>query len=276
MTSIIAPLPVIKFSARDAERFWEVPVLFEDEHLLALDKPAGLPATPDRFDRKRPNVSELLHQGIVSGAKWATKRDIRYLVTTHRLDAEASGVLLLAKNKAALVHLCNQFGQQNPHITYTALSSGQPEVMKNTVDSGLVPHPLRPELQIVNSRLGKKAITNYEVYELLPGYCLIRVIPLTSRPHQIRAHLKHVGLPIVGDTLYGGSHLYLSSLKHSYREKPNSPEQPLIRRLALHVESLRVNHPVTGAELCIESPLPKDFLVGLKYLRKYSRGGPTV
>ncbi|MSR67141.1 MAG: RNA pseudouridine synthase [Pedosphaera sp.] len=273
MTPPIAPPQVIKFPARDAERFWEVPVLFEDEHLLALDKPAGLPASPERSDLKRPNILSLLHQSIASGTSWATSRKLSYLANTHRLDSETSGVLLLAKTKAALIHLCNQFGQQRNHITYTALSSGHPQAMKNTVDTGLSPNLLRPELQVVNSRQGKRAITQYEVFETFPGHCLIRVSPLTQRTHQVRAHLKHVGLSIVGDMLYGGSHLYLSSLKQGYREKASAPEQPLIRRLALHAESMRVIHPATGAEIFIESPLTKDFGVALKYLRKYSRGG---
>ena len=89
----------IKLSSPATSEFWEIPILFEDSHLLALDKPAGLPVSPDRTDLQRPNLMKLLHRDLARGAAWAKKRGLVYLMNAHRLDLPASGVLLLAKDK---------------------------------------------------------------------------------------------------------------------------------------------------------------------------------
>ena len=95
--------------------------------------------------------------------------------------------------------------------------------------------------------------------------------PHTGRTHQIRVHLAHAGFPIVADVLYGdGRGLFLSQIKRGYKQG-RDPERPLIGRLALHARSLALRHPVPGAELRIESPLPHDFEVALKYLRRFAR-----
>src|SRR5882724_4883703 len=90
---------VIKLSSPATREFWEMPVLFEDEHLLALDKPAGLLTSPDRYDPARPNLMKLLHAGIERGAPWAKQRGLSYLMNAHRLDFETSGIILLAMSK---------------------------------------------------------------------------------------------------------------------------------------------------------------------------------
>ena len=94
--------------------------------------------------------------------------------------------------------------------------------------------------------------------------------PVTGRTHQIRVHLRQAGLPIVGDTLYDGSPLLLSQLKSTYNLKPNKTERPLIDRVALHSAGLKLPHPVTGAEIVISAPWPKDLTVAVKYLRRYA------
>src|SRR5688572_32307615 len=92
----------IKLSSPETREFWEIPVLFEDEHLLAISKPARLLTSPDRYDPNRPNLMRLLHDGITANKPWARERTLAYLSNAHRLDFETSGVLLLAKNKPAL------------------------------------------------------------------------------------------------------------------------------------------------------------------------------
>ena len=116
----------IKLSSPDTREFWEIPVLFEDEHLLALDKPAGLLTSPDRQDPQRPSLMKLLHAAIAGGKPWARERGLDYLMPAHRLDSDTSGVLLLAKNKPALIALANLFGSEKPARTYIALVSGTP------------------------------------------------------------------------------------------------------------------------------------------------------
>src|SRR5579862_5817627 len=118
---------VIKLSSPATREFWEIPVLFEDGHLLALDKPARLLTSPDRYDPTRPNLMKLLHAAIEQGKPWAKQRGLSYLMNAHRLDFETSGIILLAKTKSVLVSLANMFGVENAiQKTYVALVHGNP------------------------------------------------------------------------------------------------------------------------------------------------------
>lgn len=261
--------PVIKLSSPATKEFWEIPILFEDEALLAIDKPARLLVSPDRYDVMRPNIMRLLHADIARGAKWATQRGTTYLANAHRLDFETSGVLLLTKTKPALVSVADQFGSELTRKTYFALVAATPEADTFENASKLAPHPTRVGLMRVDPKGGKKSFTAFEVVERFKGYTLIRCKPRTGRTHQIRVHLQDLKLPIVADSLYGGGQLLLSSLKSHYRLKRGQTERPLIDRVALHAHELIVSHPTTGAEVKITSPLPRDLEVALKYLRRY-------
>ncbi len=260
----------IKLSSPETHEFWEIPVLFEDTELLALDKPARLLVSPDRYDPNRPNLMKLLHRDIERGAAWAKGRGLSYLMNAHRLDFETTGVILLVKNKPALVSLANQFGSEKPRKTYLAVARGAPSAETFETDANLAPHPLQTGLMRVVSKGGKRSRTQFRVAERFKGYVLLECHPLTGRTHQIRAHLRHLRLPIVGDLLYGGSPLMLSQLKPDYRHKPNQRERPLMDRVALHAHQLTVTQPATTAEVTITSPLPKDMNVVLKYLRRFS------
>jgi RluA family pseudouridine synthase len=266
----IKAVSVIKLSSPATREFWEIPVLFEDDHLLALDKPAGLLSSPDRYDPGRPNLMKLLHAGIDAGKPWARERQLTYLMNAHRLDFETSGVMLLAKDKPTLVALANLFGSEKPLKKYAALAQGTPTEDKFEVDARLAPHPLKIGLIRVDTKNGKKSKTRFEVLEKFSGWTLLRCEPLTSRAHQIRAHLRHAGLPIVGDELYGGKNLWLSRLKRDYRLKPGHEERPLISRVALHAEELTLPHPATGRTVSVIAPWPKDLKVAVKYLRQYA------
>jgi 23S rRNA pseudouridine1911/1915/1917 synthase len=260
---------IIKLSAPATRGFWEIPVLFEDEHLLALDKPAGLLTSPDRHDPKQPSLISLLHEGIAAGKPWVTP-DRKYLANCHRLDADTSGVLLLAKNKEALVALADQFGTTQPARRYLVLVAGAPMEDQFDVDAKLMPHPLKPGLMRLDRNYGKKTLTQFAVLERFRGYTLLRAEPVIERMHQIRLHLKFRKLHVVGDSLYRGAPLRLSKIKRRYEAKPGEEERPLISRAAIHAEELEINHPVTGERLVIKAPLPKDFSVGLKYLRRFA------
>jgi len=260
----------LKLSSPAARQFWEIPVLFEDASLLALDKPGGLLTSPDRYDPQRPNLMKLLHNGIAAGKPWARERGLNYLMNAHRLDFETSGVILLAKTKPALVALADLFGSEKPHKQYAALVQGTPAEDKFAVDAPLAPHPVKTGLVRVDLKNGKRARTRFEVLERFSGWALLRCAPLTGRTHQIRVHLRHAGLPIVGDELYGGKPLWLSRLKPDYRLKRGREERPLISRVALHAEQLTLPHPVTGETLTITAPWPKDLKVAVKYLRQFA------
>jgi 23S rRNA pseudouridine1911/1915/1917 synthase len=267
----------IKLSSPATREFREIPVLFEDDHLLALDKPAGLPVSPDRSDPQRPCLMQLLHDAIAAGKPWARERSLNYLMNAHRLDPEMSGVILLAKNKPALIALANLFGSEKPANRYNALVRGEPTEKQFVVDAKIAPHPVKPGLMHVDSKNGKKSKTQFEVLETFPrcGYALLKCVPLIGRTHQIRVHLRYAGFPVVGDSLYGGKPLWLSRLKPDYRLKPGREERPLISSAALHAEELSLPHPVTGAAVTITAPWPKDLKVAVKYLRLYAAGAPA-
>ena len=260
--------PIIKLSSPETKDYWEIPVLFEDDSLLAIDKPSRLLVSPDRYDPNRPNIMKLFHRDIARGAKWVQERNITYLANAHRLDFETSGILLLAKNKPALIHLADLFGSELAKKNYLALVTGSPE--KDTFDNNakLGQHPVRVGIIRVDEKNGKKSYTAFEVIERFKGFTYLRCKPRTGRTHQIRVHLQHRGLPIVGDQLYGGAPLLLSSLKRNFHLKPGKTENPLISRVALHAAELTVAHPITKNDVTITSPLPHDFEVALKYLRR--------
>ena len=258
----------IKVSSRSTAQFWEIQILFEDRHLLALNKPAGLPVSPDRCDPQRPSLMQLLHRDVARGASWARERGLAYLMNAHRLDAPASGVLLLAKDKSTLVDLAAWFGSEKPGQVCVALVRGDAPDSVFSCDAPLAAHPARPGYIRVDTRNGKRARTEFSARERFAGYVLVECRPLTARPHQIRAHLKHLRLPVVGDDLYGGSPLMLSSLKPGYRLKPGRTEKPLISRAALHAEQL--SPPGDGESPAIQAPWPKDLTVAVKYLRLFA------
>lgn len=261
----------IKISSPATNGFWEIPVLFEDEHLLALDKPAGLTVSPDRNNPDRPSLLKLLHDAIAAGKPWAQQRGLTYLANSHRLDTEATGVLLLAKNKPALVALANTFGAEKPLLKYVVLAHGTPLEEKFETGGKIAPHPVKPGKHHVDSKRGKKAKTIFIVRERFANCTLLTAEPLTSRPHQIRVHLQNIGWPVVGDELYGGQPLLLSRLKPGYRLKPGKFERPLLGAATLHVEEVNLPHPVTSAPLQIVAPWPKGLTVAMKYLRLYAK-----
>jgi RluA family pseudouridine synthase len=263
----------IKLSSPATREFWELPVLFEDEHLLALDKPAGLLTSPDRYDLAQPSLIKLLHAGIAAGKPWARTRSLGYLVNAHRLEAGASGVLLLAKTKPVLIALANLFSTETPCRRYVALAQGAPAEERFEVNAPLAPFPGRPGVMRVDPRHGKHARTLFETRERFQGWTLLTCRPLTSRTRQIGAHLGHVRLPIVGDRAYGGRPLLLSNLKSDYRLKEGRDERPLIAGIALHAEEVALAHPATGVPLSITAPWPKDLTVAVKYLRRYVASG---
>jgi 23S rRNA pseudouridine955/2504/2580 synthase len=269
----------IKLSSPATREFWEIPVLYEDADLLALDKPGDLPVSPDRTQPFRPSLINLLHEGIKRGVRWAVEGRRTYLMPACRLDPETSGVLLLAKSKAVLVTLLNYFGADRPGRRFVALVRGTPLEERFQAEAKLapvLPPPGAPAslparlMMRADPRRGKRSVTLFEVRQKFARYTLLQCEPLTDRPHQIRVHLRGLRLPVVGDSLYGGRPLLLSQLKPDYRLKPNKTERPLLAQPAMHAESLALPHPVTGEPLTITAPWPKDLNVAVKYLSRYA------
>ncbi|MBI5821798.1 MAG: RNA pseudouridine synthase [Verrucomicrobia bacterium] len=269
----------------------ELPVLHEDDALMAVDKPSGLMISPDTYDPEKPNLMSGVRRALDTGAAWVRERGLTMLANVHRLDADTSGVLLLAKTHDALRELSKQFNDRTVGKSYVALVEGEPAEDAFEVELKLGPHPARPWLQIELRHGGKQTLTRFRVLErfrlrALRGQresmpflscTLVACEPETGRTHQIRVHLRHAGYPILCDKVYGEgerSALYLSQLKPGYKLHSEAAERPLLGRLALHAERLAVTHPTTCQRLELVAPLPKDFAVALKYLRKFTATQP--
>ena len=263
-------LPALKLSSPETREFWEIPVLFEDDHLLVINKPVGLAVAPEPEQTDRPNLIGLLHQGIAAAKPWATARRLEFLMYAHRLDSEASGVLLLAKSKPILTKLLDWFGSERATVGFVALAFGEPPEPRFTMEGKLAVHPAKPGLFHVNSKLGKRARTSVEVVEQFDGSALLRCVPYPNRPHQVRVHLARSGLKVMGDTAYGAKPLLLSRLKPGFRLKPGHTERPLLGRPCLHAERVETMHPALDKPLLVEATWPKDLQVALKYLRLYA------
>lgn len=259
-------LPIIRLGGQ-----WPtLDILHEDADILAVNKPAGMLVAPDRWDRARENLMNLLHAAIRHRRPWAVERGITYLSNVHRLDAGTSGVLLLARSKAALVRLAAEFKQRKTQKTYAALVEGAPPEPEMEIHLPLAPSLKHPGLSEVNRTHGKPATTRITLLERFRGYSLVHAEPATGRLHQIPVHLREIGCPLVADSDYGsGLPLLLSRLKKHYKLKPEG-ERPLMARPALHAEQLEL--PPTGSHppLVITAPWPKDLTVALKYLRRFA------
>ncbi len=232
-------------------------VLFEDAHLLVLDKPAGLAVIPGRG--REASVMGLLRRDAARG-------DPRVV---HRLDAETSGVLLIALGIEAQRALVRQFAGRGVEKTYLAIVRGRPGAERGVIDRPIGVDVQRPDRMRIGGRGSKAAVTEWELLESWAGLSLLRCRPRTGRTHQIRVHLAHAGMPLAVDALYGsGEGLWLSRLKADYYASRRHEEHALIGRLTLHAASLRFAHPADGREVFAEAPPPKDFRATLNQLRK--------
>jgi 23S rRNA pseudouridine1911/1915/1917 synthase len=233
-------------------------VLFEDEAIIAINKPCGLLVLPDRFNMELPNLYTLL------------KETFGAIYVVHRIDKETSGVVLFAKTTEAHRLLCTAFENRSIEKKYRVIVVGTPKTGSGIIDLPVVQNIHGLKKVKIDQKRGKDARTEYKVIEYFNGYAYIEARPRTGRMHQIRIHLSAIGLPILGDSLYGeGGGFFLSSIKHNYRGKET--EQPLLSRTALHAYSICILHPLHGVEKVIEAPLPKDMESVLKALRKYQR-----
>lgn len=244
------------------------PVLFEDDALMAFDKPAGLLMGPDRKDHARENLAELVRAKMGEG-----------IANVHRIDDDASGLVLYAKTKLALDFVSGQFQSKTVVKIYHAIVVGIPEADEFTVDFVLKEDEARPGVMCVVKKHGKASETAFSVRQKYPqpagrpAFAEIECRPLTGRMHQVRIHLAASGTPILNDPIYGSdTKLLLSDLKRGY--KGRADEKPLISRLAMHVGALTFTHPLTREKITLACPLPNDLEVALKYLEKFAAGKP--
>jgi RluA family pseudouridine synthase len=233
-------------------------VLWQDDHILLVNKPAGWYSLPDGYHQESNHLAAVLMPTY--GQLWIV----------HRLDHDTSGIMVLARNQQSHRELCQQFEHRQVIKVYHALVSNIPDWEERVVEVPLRIDGDRQHRTTVDYHKGKFARTNVRVMEQIGSYALIEARPETGRTHQIRVHLKEIDCPIIADRLYGdGKPLYLSSFKRGYRVNPTKPERPLLDRLALHAFSLRFRHPFNNGDMYFEAPYPKDFTVALRQLYKY-------
>jgi 23S rRNA pseudouridine1911/1915/1917 synthase len=207
------------------------PVLYEDQHVIVIDKPAGRPtSSTDGSISIQEIISEFL--------KKKSKGRIRAHVV-HRLDKEVSGVLLFAKSHDVMDTIKEKWKETEKH--YYALVEGIPEKAEDTIKSWLIEDKSQKVHSTRETVNAKFSITNYKTIKLVNNYTFLSVKTETGRKNQIRVHLSDIGHPIVGDRKYGASDDY-------------------IRRIRLHAYSLSFPHPVSGKMITVKSPMPEDFL----------------
>ena len=259
---------VIRLFTPDKSGSWVFPVLFEDDHYIALDKMSHMAVTHSQLYPDRPSLLQLIQHAVDSEARWVAKRGTRYFGFAYRIDFETSGITLFCKSSEARQKIGDLLGANEERREFHCFIRGTPKEESFEVDANIGWVPGRPEIMRAGKR-GKHALTRFEVVERFAGVTLLKCWPETDRKHQIRAHLQHVRLPLVGDAYYGGELLLLSKIKPNYRPRRDGTEQPLLDRTALHYSRLSFTHPFTDGPVAIESPLAKDMQVAVKYLRKY-------
>ena len=218
-------------------------VVYEDEHLLVVDKPAGVVVHPGAG-----HASGTLVHGL-AGRAAGGEEDRPGIV--HRLDRDTSGLLVVARSDEAHERLQQLIRERQVERRYTALVRGRPRSWRGTIDAPIGRDRDDPTRRSLDTDTPREAVTHFEVAELLGGHALLDVRLETGRTHQIRVHLAAIDLPVVGDPVYG------------------VPESALGRQF-LHATRLAFTHPFNGERVEVESPLPDDLVA---YLERLSAGG---
>ncbi len=227
-------VPVAEEAAGPEPEAIPLVILYEDEHVAVVDKPAGMVVHPAFGHQSGTLVNAAL-------ARWpqiAEFAEPGRAGIVHRLDKETSGVIVIAKTPQALESLRAQFKARTISKRYVALVEGMPQTPDGVIDAP-IGRDARQRKRMAVVRDGREALTEFRVVEVFANFSLLDVWPKTGRTHQIRAHLSFIGHPVVGDTVYGR------------RKQPFT-----LKRYFLHAASITFAHPVSGEPVTVESPLP--------------------
>jgi 23S rRNA pseudouridine1911/1915/1917 synthase len=228
-------------------------ILFEDEEIVIINKPAGLVVHPGTGNRTGTLVNGLIdHFNSLSDLNGQTRPGI-----VHRLDADTSGIMVIAKTNVAHANLADQFQDRKIKKKYTAITWGLWTENSGEIDQPIARKKQDPTSYIVSIH-GKSSLTKFEVEKKYRHLSKVSFFPKTGRTHQIRVHSAYLGFPIFGDEKYGGglskTRGFLPEFTHFYKQKMKR-----LNRHALHATRLEFTHPATKKSIFFESPLPSDF-----------------
>lgn len=223
-------------------------ILFENDDLVIVNKPAGMVVHPSAGHTSGTLVHALLaYAPDIVGVGGERRPGV-----VHRLDKDTSGIILLAKNDAAHQWLQNQFRARRVEKTYLALVDGSPPTPSGRIETDIARDPAhRKRMAVVPSGKGRLAITEYRTRHSFPAHTLLEVHPITGRTHQIRLHLSFLGCPVVGDHVYGRKH----------------PSLPVARQF-LHAARLVITLPGESKPHVFEAPLPEELAIILRRLQE--------
>lgn len=237
-------------------------VLYEDEHLVAINKPPGMVVHPAKGHWSGTLTAALaFHFQQLSSLGGATRPGI-----VHRLDRETSGVIAVAKTDRAHLALAAQFEQRTTTKEYLAIVVGAPDRDRDKIEQPIGVHPYHREKMAIRPEhsTSRDAKTFYEVIERFRGFAAVKALPKTGRTHQIRVHLAHAGCPVLSDRLYGGrSQITLGEIVGS------DDATTLLSRHALHAQRLAIVHPISGEPIEFTAPVPEDMRSVLEALREH-------
>lgn len=239
----------------------DFPVVYEDEDVLVIDKPAGLVVHPGVGNWTGTLVNGLLYYFQGTEAK---------PLLVHRIDKDTSGLLLVAKNEEAQVVLAKQFFEHTIERKYNALVWGDFDEDEGTIVGNLARSPRdRRVMDVCDDEHGKHAVTHWHVLERFGYVTLVECVLETGRTHQIRAHMRHIGHPLFSDASYGGDAILKGTTFTRYRQFVENCFS-LCPRQALHARILGFEHPRTGKHMHFESPLPRDMQELVEKWRRYT------
>ena len=235
-------------------------ISYEDDHLVVINKPAGLVVHPGSG-----NHTGTLLNGLVYHFQQLSREDSLRPGIVHRLDKDTSGVILVAKNNASHDQLAQQFNERRVKKEYMALVWGELEV-QGIIEGEIGRHPRNRKIFTVVPSGGRNSFTRFERLEYFAPLSLVNLHPETGRTHQLRVHMKSINHPIFGDEAYGGGAQYAKSFHVKYTKLINQLIKT-IPRVSLHARRLEINHPVTGEKMSFTSPIPTDFNNATEILR---------
>lgn len=242
----------------------DLEILYEDEHIIAVNKPPAMVVHPARGHWSGTLASALAyHFKHLSSAGGPTRPGI-----VHRLDRDTSGVIVVAKTDPVHFALAEQFADRTTEKEYFAITAGAPDRDADQIDQPIGAHPHHREKMAIRAghETSKDAQTYYEVIERFQGFAAVRVLPKTGRTHQIRVHLAHVGYPVLCDRLYGGrAELTLGEIRRT--DDPTV----ILGRQALHARRIKLLHPHTRQSIEFTAPLPADMEATLQELRQWRK-----